>query len=129
LRAILAVAVLLVACTPPAPLGPQPSAPATGTLLTPDDVRSTLVGNTGVGERTATTLTDWKMYVAPDGTLVQTDQTGHWNITDNGQFCMQWPFDFEGHMTCQNVYRDGDRLELRSATSVEKLAILPGNQM
>ena len=112
----------------PAPLGPQPTQMPAGPSLTAEEIRSTMVGKTWAGARTGTHLTDWKMYVAPDGTAVQSGgETGRWNISQDGQFCMQWPFDEHGQLICQTVYREGIGVVLQSPTSEEMLTMEEGN--
>jgi hypothetical protein len=112
----------------PAPLGPQPTEIPAGPRLTAEEIRSTMVGKTWGGARTGTLLTDWKMYVAPDGTAVQSGgETGRWNISQDGQFCMQWPIDEHRQLICQTVYREGNGVVLQSPTSEEMLTMEEGN--
>jgi hypothetical protein len=132
LRASLALAsaLLLLAACQPAPLGPQPSEGTSGPPpLNDQQIRDTLVGNTIVGARTGTLLSDWSMHVAPDGTLTDSDgDTGHWNISANGQFCAQWQTAGHGQSRCYAVFRDSDTVELRSPDSVVQGKLVQGNK-
>jgi hypothetical protein len=130
---IVVVGLALAACSPPAPLGPQPLSVTLGPALNADQIKSEMVGNTGSGTRTGTTAV-WKMYVAPDGSLsgkspLLTD-TGTWRISQDGKFCMTWKVDFHGQEVCQSVHRGGTNgIQLASPDSVEDMVFTPGNSV
>src|SRR5260370_39090912 len=79
----------IASCTPPAPLGPQPTWQL-GPRLAVLEIASEMVGNTGTGQRTATNA-PYSMYVAPDGTLASKDYTrsdsGSSRISGDELFC------------------------------------------
>ena len=147
---VLASALLLLASCKPAPLGPQPSEgsslapqPSEGSSLGPQpsegssrppplndqQIHDTLVGNTIVGARTGTRLADWRMHVAPDGTLSDSDgDTGRWNISSNGQFCETWQIAWHGQPRCYAVFRDGGTVELRSPDAVVQGRLVEGDK-
>jgi hypothetical protein len=127
---VLASALLLLAACKPDPLGPQPSAGSSGPPpLNDQQIHDTLVGNTIVGTRTGTRLSDWRMYVAPDGALRDSDgDTGHWNISNTGQFCAAWQIAWHGQSRCYAVFRDSDTVELRSPESVVQGKLVEGNK-
>ena len=122
---------VLAGCTPPAPLGPQPTSQLGPRLAAPEIARE-IVGNTGTGQRTATNA-PYSMYVAPDGSLAskvysRTD-SGRWRITSDGFFCTTWQVDFDGREVCHDVHKVGNTIELHSATALEELIFAPGNRL
>jgi hypothetical protein len=127
-----AAVLLLAACSPPAPLGPQPVDTTLGPPLTADQVRQEIVGNTGIGTRTGT-KTIWSMYVDPNGTLrvtgAQPEETGSWRIGDDGRFCVKLQRTWNGQELCQSVHKAGAGLVLNSALSREEMTFLPGNKL
>jgi hypothetical protein len=129
---ILAAGLLLVACTKPAPLGPQPLATTLGPQLNAQQIRGEIVGNTGTGTRTGTT-TKWSVYVAPEGTLAMTsaqpNDSGTYKITDDGHLCMTFKAAFDGREVCQTVHKAGTALQFASPRSVEELTFVPGNKL
>ena len=130
---IAVVGLALAACTPPAPLGPQPLNTTLGPALNAEQIRSEMVGNTGSGTRTGTTSI-WNMYVASDGTLSGKSpllsDTGTWRISSDGKFCMTWKADFHGQEVCQSVHRGGTNgIVLTSGDSVEDMVFTPGNKI
>ncbi len=129
--AVIVAGLALAACSKPAPLGPQPTQ-RLGDRLTAAQIEDEIVGNTGTGTRTSTSAT-YSMYVAPDGTLIEKlptrTETGHWRITNDGHFCMQWPTDFNGHEICQTVHQAGITIQLASPESLEELVFQAGNKL
>jgi hypothetical protein len=129
--AAIVAGVALAGCSPPAPLGPQPTQ-ALGVQLMAPQIRNEIVGNTGTGTRTSTNTT-YSMYVAPDGTAIAKlptrTETGRWRITDDGLFCMQWPIDFNGQEVCQTVHKAGITVQLASRESLEELVFQAGNKL
>src|SRR5256885_7121256 len=123
--------IALAGCTPPAPLGPQPSFPLGPRLGTPQ-IAAEMVGNTGTGQRTATNA-PYSMYVAPDGALAsriyQRTDSGTWRITGDGFFCTTWRVDFDGKEVCHDVHKVGNVIQLHSPTAVEELTFAPGNRL
>jgi hypothetical protein len=117
----------------PAPLGPQPAnSDANGPQLTAAEIRSVMVGNTGLGTRTGTKA-EWGMYVAPDDRLlgkgVSGGDTGQWLITEDGRFCMRWRVDWDGQEICQTVHRASPTaIRLTNLNQVEVLTFWPGNR-
>jgi len=121
----------LVGCTPPAPLGPQPTFQL-GPRLSAPQIADEMVGNTGTGPRTATNAL-YSMYVARDGTLAariysRTD-TGTWRITGDGFFCTTLQVDFDGKEVCHDVHKSGVAIQLHSPTALEELTFVPGNRL
>ena len=130
---IAVIGLALMGCSgKPAPLGPQPSDVTLGPTLNSGQIRSEIVGNTGVGTRTGTT-SYWKLYVSPDGTLAGKSallaDTGTWRISDDGKFCMTWKIDFYAREICQSVHRGGTAIQLASPDTVEELTFTPGNNL
>jgi hypothetical protein len=130
-RILLLGGLALAACTPPAPLGPQPTYQL-GPQLNGPQIAAEIVGNTGTGPRTATNA-PYSMYVAPDGTLVsriyQRTDTGTWRITPDGLFCTTWRVDFDGREVCHDVHKAGVVVQLHSPTALEELTFVPGNHL
>ncbi|HEX3500374.1 MAG TPA: hypothetical protein VHT04_13725 [Stellaceae bacterium] len=130
-RILLLAGLALTACTPPAPLGPQPTFQL-GPRLSAPEIAAEMVGNTGTGPRTATTAL-YSMYVAPDGTLAsriyQRTDKGTWRITGDGFFCTTWQVDFDGKEVCHDVHKAGTVVELHSPTALEELTFVPGNHL
>lgn len=128
---LVAVAVALVGCEKPAPLGPQPTQ-RLGETLNATQIRQEIVGNTGTGTRTGTNSV-YSMYVEPDGTLVEKLPTrterGRWRITDDGHFCMHWPVDMGGREVCQTVHKAGVTVQLASPESLEELVFQAGDKL
>jgi hypothetical protein len=129
--ALMIAGLALASCTPPAPLGPQPTWQL-GPRLAAPEIASEMVGNTGTGRRTATNA-PYSMYVAPDGTLASKVYTrtdsGTWRITGDGFFCTTWQVDFDGREVCHDVHKVGNTIELHSATALEQLIFAPGNRL
>lgn len=122
----------LAACTgAPAPLGPQPTDPL-GARLSAPELQTMVVGNTGSGPRTGT-LSTWSIYVSPDGRLMGKSptltDTGTWQITPDGQFCMTWKVDFDGAPVCATAHRTGNAVQLAAPNARATMTFTPGNRL
>ena len=121
----------LAACTAPAPLGP-PASPALGPALTSAEIRDAVVGQTGTGSITGSTIT-FAMYLAPDGAALARRPTGiergQWRLTNDGELCLRWQTYRQGEEYCQNAYREGRMLRFQDTKSAQLLAFEPGNQL
>lgn len=128
---MIVAALAMASCTPPAPLGPQPTFQL-GPRLSAPQIAAEIVGNTGTGPRTATNA-PYSMYVGPDGSLAskvygRTD-SGTWRITGDGFFCTTWRVDFDGKEVCHDVHKAGVVIQLHSPTALEELTFVPGNRL
>ena len=121
----------LTACGAPAPLGPRVvSAP--GPSLSSSEIRNAVVGKTGSGSITGSTIT-FAMYIAPDGTALSRlpagPDRGQWRLTDDGQLCLRWQTYRAGEEYCHRAYREGALLRLQGENSAELLSFQNGNHL
>jgi hypothetical protein len=86
------------------------TAPAPGTRLTADQIRTDLVGKTATGRTSSGG--DYAFYVAPDGTFRLRELTGGgrssdgtYRITSDDQFCATYTS--LGRTFCYLIYKDG----------------------
>lgn len=131
LFAFLAVLMVAACADKPAPLGPPIVVPA-GPGLSAAQIREALVGNTGTGAMSGSSIT-YTMYLAPDGTAQAKLPTGiddgKWRITDTGQICLVWRVFRNGQEFCQAVYKEADFYKLVNNNSVEILSFVPGKRI
>jgi hypothetical protein len=122
----------LAACAiQPAPLGP-PIVSSPGPSLTAAAIRDAVVGNTGTGTMSGSTIV-YSMYVAADGTAQSRLPTGidegSWRLTNDDQWCAKWQRFRGGAEYCQRVYKDGDMYKFINSDSVELLSFAAGKRV
>jgi hypothetical protein len=86
-----------------------------GHVLTGDEIRATLLGNTTYGRMLSGER--WSMWIAPDGKLtVRGTTTSGSMFGDTGQatvegdrWCVVWALLRDGTKLCQTVVKDGDQ--------------------
>ena len=131
---ILCGAVLaLAACSAPAPLGPRVDT-TPGPALSSSEIRELVVGKTGFGTITGSTI-EYAMYIAPDGTAlsrlpagpVRRQDKGQWRLTNDNQLCLRWQTYRAGEEYCHRVHRQGQALRLQGESSAEILTFQNGN--
>jgi len=112
----------------PAPLGP-PIALSNTPSLSSAAILDVVGGNTGTGTMSGSNIT-YAMYISPDGTALASlptgIDTGHWQVTSDGQWCMNWKLFRDGQEYCQRVYPHGDGYKFVNGNSEELLTFAPG---